>query len=163
MRACERRCQKAFDPEEAAKRAGAPPFKAADLTESARRFTADSLGDAFALIAETDRALKGSKRPPDVILQDAVSGAMRRPSPEAGATSALKLVDLMREARDVPGAGLAVVDALRDGAVNAADSLDERLLRRVGIAGRDGNARTRFTHVRTLVRMWRLRAVRLIV
>ncbi len=59
-------------PQEAAKRAGAPPFKAADLTESARRFTADSLGEAFALIAETDRALKGSKRPPDVILQDAV-------------------------------------------------------------------------------------------
>ena len=59
-------------PQEAAKRAGAPPFKAADLTESARRFTADSLGEAFALIAETDRALKGSKRPPDVILQSAV-------------------------------------------------------------------------------------------
>lgn len=59
-------------PQDAAKRAGAPPFKAGDLTESARRFTADSLGDAFTLIAETDRALKGSKRPPDVILQDAV-------------------------------------------------------------------------------------------
>ena len=59
-------------PEEAAKRAGAPPFKARDLTESARRFTADSLGEAFTLIAETDRALKSSKRPPDVILQDAV-------------------------------------------------------------------------------------------
>jgi len=59
-------------PQEAAKRAGAPPFKASDLTESARRFTADSLGDAFALIAETDRALKSSKRPPDAILQDAV-------------------------------------------------------------------------------------------
>ena len=59
-------------PQEAAKRAGAPPFKAGDLTESARRFTADSLGDAFALIAEADRALKGSKRPPDVVLQDAV-------------------------------------------------------------------------------------------
>jgi len=59
-------------PQEAAKRAGAPPFKASDLTESARRFTAESLGDAFALIAETDRALKSSKRPPDVILQSAV-------------------------------------------------------------------------------------------
>jgi DNA polymerase-3 subunit delta len=59
-------------PQEAAKRAGAPPFKAGDLTESARRFTSDSLGEAFALIAETDRALKSSKRPPDAILQDAV-------------------------------------------------------------------------------------------
>jgi len=59
-------------PQEAAKRAGAPPFKASELTDSARRFTADSLGRAFALIAETDRALKSSKRPPDVILQEAV-------------------------------------------------------------------------------------------
>ncbi|MFZ1864255.1 MAG: DNA polymerase III subunit delta [Polyangiales bacterium] len=59
-------------PQEAAKRAGAPPFKAGDLTESARRFTADSLGNAFALIAETDRALKSSKRPADIIVQEAV-------------------------------------------------------------------------------------------
>lgn len=59
-------------PQEAAKRAGAPPFKATDLTDSARRFTAESLGRAFALIAETDRALKSSKRPSDVILQQAV-------------------------------------------------------------------------------------------
>ncbi len=59
-------------PEEATKRAGAPPFKAADLTASARQFTADTLGEAFALIAATDMALKSSKRPPDVILQEAV-------------------------------------------------------------------------------------------
>jgi DNA polymerase-3 subunit delta len=59
-------------PQEAAKRAGAPPFKAGDLTESARRFTAESLGNAFALVAETDRALKSSRRPPEVILQNAV-------------------------------------------------------------------------------------------
>jgi len=59
-------------PQDAAKRAGAPPFKAGDLTESARRFTSDSLGQAFTLIARTDRALKSSKLPPDVILQDAV-------------------------------------------------------------------------------------------
>lgn len=59
-------------PPDAAKRAGAPPFKAGELTESARRFTAESLGQAFTLIAKTDQALKSSKRPPDVILQDAV-------------------------------------------------------------------------------------------
>jgi DNA polymerase-3 subunit delta len=59
-------------PQEAAKRAGAPTFKASDLTESARRFTAESLGRAFAVIAETDRALKGSKRPADTIFQEAV-------------------------------------------------------------------------------------------
>ena len=59
-------------PQEAAKQAGAPPFKAADLTASARQFTAQSLGEAFALIAQTDTALKSSKRPPDLVLQDAV-------------------------------------------------------------------------------------------
>lgn len=59
-------------PQEAARRAGAPPFKANDLTHSARQFTADSLGEAFRLIAEADMALKSSKRPGDVILQDAV-------------------------------------------------------------------------------------------
>lgn len=59
-------------PQDAAKQAGAPPFKARELTESARHFTADSLGRAFALIAETDRALKSSKRPADVIVQEAV-------------------------------------------------------------------------------------------
>ena len=32
-------------PQDAAKRAGAPPFKAGDLTESARQFTAESLGE----------------------------------------------------------------------------------------------------------------------
>jgi DNA polymerase-3 subunit delta len=59
-------------PQEAAKRAGAPPFKASDLTTSARQFTADTLGEAFTLIARTDMALKSSKRPPDAVLQDAV-------------------------------------------------------------------------------------------
>ncbi|MGB5809541.1 MAG: DNA polymerase III subunit delta [Polyangiales bacterium] len=66
-------------PQEAATRAGAPPFKAKDLTASARQFTADSLGHAFALIAETDVALKSSKRPPDVILQDAVMALCAHP------------------------------------------------------------------------------------
>ncbi len=59
-------------PQEAAKRAGAPPFKAGDLTESARRFSADSLGQAFTIIARADSDLKSSKRPPQVILQEAV-------------------------------------------------------------------------------------------
>ena len=63
---------KGLRPQEAAKQAGAPPFKAADLTASARQFSAQSLGEAFELIARTDTALKSSKRPPDLILQDAV-------------------------------------------------------------------------------------------
>ncbi len=58
--------------QEAAKRAGAPPFKARELTESARQFNADSLRHAFSVIAQTDRALKGSKRPGDIVLQEAV-------------------------------------------------------------------------------------------
>lgn len=57
---------------EAAKAAGAPPFKAAELTEAARRFNLASLGRAFETIAATDRLLKGSRQPPDAVLQQAV-------------------------------------------------------------------------------------------
>lgn len=59
-------------PKEAAKRAGAPPFKAEDLTQSARQFTAETLGEAFSTIATTDMALKSSKRPAEIILHEAV-------------------------------------------------------------------------------------------
>lgn len=58
--------------QEAVKKAGAPPFKARPMAESARRFTARDLGRAFAVIAEADRALKGSKRPDDTVLQEAI-------------------------------------------------------------------------------------------
>ena len=57
---------------EAAKRAGAPPFKARDLTEAARRFTLSDLRLAFDILAETDLALKGSKRAGPVVLEEAV-------------------------------------------------------------------------------------------
>ena len=46
----------------------------------------------------------------------------------------------MSESGDVPRAGLAVVDALRNRAVNTANCLDERLLRRTGITGLDSRA-----------------------
>ncbi|MEM7434149.1 MAG: DNA polymerase III subunit delta [Myxococcota bacterium] len=69
-----------MSPQEAAKRAGAPPFKASDLTASARQFSAKSLGEAFQLIAEADIALKSSKRPPDTILQDAVMALCAEPN-----------------------------------------------------------------------------------
>lgn len=59
-------------PPEAAKAAGAPPFKARELAEAARRFRPSDLAAAFVLLAETDRALKGSKRPPEVILEEAI-------------------------------------------------------------------------------------------
>jgi DNA polymerase-3 subunit delta len=59
-------------PEEAAQSAGAPPFKARELTESARRFSLESLAHAFDTIAATDRALKGSRRPEDAVLIEAL-------------------------------------------------------------------------------------------
>ncbi|HJL19519.1 MAG TPA: DNA polymerase III subunit delta [Sandaracinaceae bacterium LLY-WYZ-13_1] len=57
---------------EATQEAGAPPFKARELTESARRFTARQLGTAFATLADADLALKGSKRPPERVLEEAI-------------------------------------------------------------------------------------------
>lgn len=61
-----------LSPQEATKRAGAPPFKARELTKSARLFSSSNLGRAFSVLAETDRALKSSKRPPDAVFQEAV-------------------------------------------------------------------------------------------
>jgi len=57
---------------EAAKAAGAPPFKAAELTEAAKRFNLATLGRAFETLAATDRLLKGSRQPPDAVLQQAI-------------------------------------------------------------------------------------------
>lgn len=57
---------------DAARSAGAPPFKARELATAARRFDDAHLRRAFTLLAETDVALKGSRRPPDTILQSAI-------------------------------------------------------------------------------------------
>ncbi|MGE0792192.1 MAG: DNA polymerase III subunit delta [Sandaracinaceae bacterium] len=57
---------------DAALEAGAPPFKADELTKSASRFSARDLAGAFTLLAEADLALKGSKRPPERVLEEAV-------------------------------------------------------------------------------------------
>jgi DNA polymerase-3 subunit delta len=57
---------------EAAKRAGAPPFKARELTEAARRFTLDDLRLAFGTLAEADIELKGSKRAGGRVLEEAL-------------------------------------------------------------------------------------------
>lgn len=57
---------------EAAQRAGAPPFKARELADAARRFDDARLGRAFTLLAEVDLALKGSRRPPDTVLEGAI-------------------------------------------------------------------------------------------
>jgi DNA polymerase-3 subunit delta len=57
---------------DAALAAGAPPFKARELKESARRFTARDLAAAFATLAAADLALKGSRVPPERVLEDAI-------------------------------------------------------------------------------------------
>jgi DNA polymerase-3 subunit delta len=57
---------------EAALEAGAPPFKARELTEAARRFNARQLATAFSTLADADLALKGSKRPPERVLEEAI-------------------------------------------------------------------------------------------
>jgi len=59
-------------PPEAARLAGAPPFKARDLATAARRFAPRLLARAFAVLAEADLALKGSRRPPEVVLEGAI-------------------------------------------------------------------------------------------
>lgn len=61
-----------LNPAEAAKAAGAPPFKARELSESARRFTPADLRACFRTLAATDQALKGSKVPGDVVLEQAL-------------------------------------------------------------------------------------------
>ena len=57
---------------DAAKLAGAPPFKARDLAAAAKRFDRPALTRAFTVLAATDLALKGSRTPPEVVLQAAI-------------------------------------------------------------------------------------------
>lgn len=56
-------------PQEAAQKAGVPPFKARDLANAVRRFDDQKLARAFRLIAEADLALKGSKVPGPRVLE----------------------------------------------------------------------------------------------
>ena len=57
---------------EAAQKAGAPPFKARELSQLARRFTDVQLTRAFQTLAETDLQLKGSKVPGARVLEKAL-------------------------------------------------------------------------------------------
>jgi DNA polymerase-3 subunit delta len=59
-------------PQDAARQAGAPPFKARELATAAKRMPPPTLARAFAVLAETDLALKGSKRPADIVLESAI-------------------------------------------------------------------------------------------
>ncbi|HVU05824.1 MAG TPA: DNA polymerase III subunit delta [Polyangiaceae bacterium] len=78
--------------EDAARHAGAPPFKAQELADQARRFSAEELERWVTTLADVDLALKGgSKRPPQAILEAMIvtlcggeggrAGASRGPAP----------------------------------------------------------------------------------
>lgn len=58
--------------DDAAKQAGIPPFRARDAAAQARRFGDGELERAVSIFAEADLALKGSKRPPLLVLEDAI-------------------------------------------------------------------------------------------
>lgn len=58
-----------LSPSEAAQRAGVPPFKAGDLSQTLRGLPRGTLPAWLRVIAETDLALKGSKRPPQAVLE----------------------------------------------------------------------------------------------
>jgi DNA polymerase-3 subunit delta len=58
--------------QEAAQRAGAPPFKARDLAQLASRFDAPALARAFAIVAQADLDLKGSRVPAPRVLERAL-------------------------------------------------------------------------------------------
>ncbi len=58
--------------DEAAKLAGFPPFKAQEAARQAKRFPPGELERAVAIFAEADLALKGSKRPPLIVLEEAI-------------------------------------------------------------------------------------------
>ena len=57
---------------EAARFAGALPFKARDLEAAARKFDDEALRAAFRALAEADLALKGSRRPGEVVMEELV-------------------------------------------------------------------------------------------
>jgi DNA polymerase-3 subunit delta len=64
---------KGLPPHEAAKAAGAPPFKANELADQCRRLPAEELARWVVVLSEVDLALKGaSKRPARAVLETAL-------------------------------------------------------------------------------------------
>jgi len=59
-------------PEQAAAAAGAPPFKARELAGQAKNLGVAQIEQWLRILAETDSALKGSRRPPLSILDSAI-------------------------------------------------------------------------------------------
>lgn len=64
-------------PEDAAKAAGAPPFKARELAAQLRTLQGADLERWLRLLAEADLALKGSKRPPRAVLETMILAMVR--------------------------------------------------------------------------------------
>jgi DNA polymerase-3 subunit delta len=58
--------------EEAAQRAGAPPFKAREMATQVGRVPPGEFERWLGILAETDLALKGSKRLPRAVLESAI-------------------------------------------------------------------------------------------
>ena len=78
-----------LSPNDAAVRAGAPPFKARELAEQVKRISRADLERWLETLAELDYALKGgSKRPPKSVLEHGIlklcRGSDVRPAPRAG-------------------------------------------------------------------------------
>ncbi|HKP58034.1 MAG TPA: DNA polymerase III subunit delta [Polyangiales bacterium] len=61
-----------MSPQEATAAAGAPPFKARELGNAARRFGPNELSRAFRVLAEADLMQKGGKTPPAIALENAI-------------------------------------------------------------------------------------------
>jgi DNA polymerase III subunit delta len=54
---------------DAAQRAGVPPFKAGELSQTLRMLPRGALADWMRVLAETDLALKSSRRPAQAVLE----------------------------------------------------------------------------------------------
>src|SRR5206468_3735277 len=65
-------------PDEAARNAGVPPFKTREITFKAKSWRSRELERWLTVLKETDLALKSSRRPADVILEDMLTRLMRR-------------------------------------------------------------------------------------
>lgn len=72
--------RKGASPEEAAKMAGAPPFKARDFRAQLRTLPRFELERWLSVLAATDLALKGSRRPPLAILETMILDLCARQS-----------------------------------------------------------------------------------
>ncbi|MBK7398068.1 MAG: DNA polymerase III subunit delta [Myxococcales bacterium] len=66
--------------DDAAKRAGVAPFKARDTAAQVRKGSLGDLERAIQVLAEADVALKGSKRPPLLVLEEAILRMTARPA-----------------------------------------------------------------------------------